>query len=689
MHDHSAHAEELISVKSVSLDASTILELKNNRGNDFNIDQVRIWLPSDDSFKSFKTEKGWTGKFEVGGKVLAFKPQTPVKPGESVKFGLKTNSENPIINWKTLDGDRTIETAATITKQSDQVGIIPEINQPKIVAINDNSFFRFIPEKPSIGSDFRIIGENFIPNQHLELYIADQMVKLIKIDNNGKFISTASVPNDLSPDRTEFALVDSGGTEKMISIRVNDSEIRELSTDAKISIEFTPKSAKRGETITLEGVASPDSTLTVTSKYQHGDVLSIDTITTDFNGKWKFDKLFPTDLSLGTIMLEITDGKSTAVRNFDIISSQLINISPSQSRYEVGDTVRFSGTAIPNEQISLIVEDPSGMEVFSESFKVPKSGNIEFNFETMLGFVEGTYVLHSFQMSETGISVVGLGVIPQQVLTVSTSNLNYSMGDDVVLRIHGEPHASVSVVLIDESDQTKINDSVELDDNGNYSYFVGSNELGTGAFEVEIRHGVTRGYTVFTVGLSTGSGPIEFQLTKAEYYLGDQILIIGNTGNSVILSVAITDPTGTIIRELETFSDRIGTFKVDTFKIPSNGKFGQWTVAVSSDENIVEQKFNVIDNTGNISVMLDKADLAYKLGDMVTITGKNALLGSSVQIFITDSAGFQVTPTLLISITATGEYYTLWQIPSELEPGTYEILVDDGFTDNSISFTIN
>ena len=154
-------------------------------------------------------------------------------------------------------------------------------------------------------------------------------------------------------------------------------------------------------------------------------------------------------------------------------------------------------------------------------------------------------------MSETGISVVGLGVIPQQVLTVSTSNLNYSMGDDVVLRIHGEPHASVSVVLIDESDQTKINDSVELDDNGNYSYFVGSNELGTGAFEVEIRHGVTRGYTVFTVGLSTGSGPIEFQLTKAEYYLGDQILIIGNTGNSVILSVAITDPTGTIIRELE------------------------------------------------------------------------------------------------------------------------------------------
>ena len=56
-------------------------------------------------------------------------------------------------------------------------------------------------------------------------------------------------------------MVDSGGTEKMISIRVNDSEIRELSTDAKISIEFTPKSAKRGETITLEAVSYTHLTL--------------------------------------------------------------------------------------------------------------------------------------------------------------------------------------------------------------------------------------------------------------------------------------------------------------------------------------------------------------------------------------------------------------------------------------------
>ena len=56
-------------------------------------------------------------------------------------------------------------------------------------------------------------------------------------------------------------------------------------------------------------------------------------------------------------MIEVTDGKSTVVRTFDVISSQLINIESVQKRYEIGDDVKFVGTAIPNSQLSVIVED--------------------------------------------------------------------------------------------------------------------------------------------------------------------------------------------------------------------------------------------------------------------------------------------------------------------------------------------
>ena len=688
-HEQSVYAEEVITVKSTALDTSSILELENNRGNDFNINSVRIWLSEDNSFKSFKTEKGWTGKFEVGGKVIVFSPQTSIKPGESVKFGIKTNSENPIINWKALDSaGQVIQSAATATKQSDTERI-PQITQTKIVAINDNSYFKFIPEKPSVGSDFRIIGENFIPNQNIKLYIGNQMIKTINIDGDGKFISTATVPDNLSVERTDFVLRDSGGTEKNVSMRLSDTQNRHMSSDLKISIDFTPKTVKRGDTIQLTGSATPDTTLTITSTNKNNKILNISTISTGFDGKWTFDNLFTTDLALGKITIKITDGKSTVIRNFDVISSQLINISSLQTRYEVGDTIKFAGSGIPNNEISLIVEDPTGIEVFSESFKVSSSGDIVFEVDTIVGFTEGTYILHAYQGSESAVSVVGVGVQPQEVLLVSSGQMNYSAGSDIDLIIRGEPHKAVSIVIIDESDKQKISDSIELDDNGNYIYFVESNELGTGAFTVEVRHGVSRGSTVFTIGLSTGTGLIEFQTIKDEYVLGDQILIIGKTGNSVILTVSIIDPSGSVIREFDTFSDRIGTFTVDNFKIPSNGKTGNWIVKIGNEENFVEKSFNVVELTDTIQVNLDKDDRIYRGGDMIAISGKNASIGSSVTVSITDLNGTKVTTNLFISITSTGEFYTIWQLPKNIEPGIYDISVNDSVTDASISFTVN
>jgi len=688
LNEQSAYAEDVISAKSVSLDNSSILELKNNRGSDFNIDSVRIWLGQDNSFKSFKTENGWTGKFEVGGKVLAFSPQDSVKPGEGVKFGLKTINENPVINWKALDSNgQIIQTAVVLSKQSDE-SETPEINQPKITAINDNSVFRFIPEKPSIGSDFRIIGENFIPNQNIEFYVGDQRIKSIKIDGDGKFISTAAIPNDITAERTDFVLIDSGGTEKKISLRLVDTANREISRDVKILIEHTNASVKRGEVVKLEGSATPATTLTITTKNKLGKILDIDTLTTGFDGKWGFDKIFPNDLNLGKILIEVTDGKSTVVRTFDVISSQLINIESVQKRYEIGDEVKFVGTAIPNTQLSVIVEDSIGVEIFSKTIDIDSSGNVDFDVGIDDGNTEGTYVLFAFQGAEEAISVVGIGVQPEPVMIVNTSKLNYNAGSIVDLNIRGEAYSSVAIVVIDESDQTKINDSIELDVNGNFVYEIDSAEIGTGAFTVEVRHGISRDVTVFTVGMSTGSGTIEFQTIKSEYTPGEQILVIGKTANSVILTVKINDPDGKLFREFDIFSDRIGTFTIDDFRIPSNGLLGQWVINIGNEGNFTQEVFTVEGVSDIIQIKLDRENGTYNTEDMVAISGKNAVPGSTVVLVINDSFGTQVIE-LKISVKDSGVYYTLWQIPKDLEVGTYEVLVNDGSTDSSMSLIIN
>ena len=95
--DITAYGEEQIIANSIGFENSTILELIKNRGNNTEINSVRIWLSEDNSFQSFKTERRWMGKNTPQG-VIIFTTQDSLKPGEVVKFGIKTEFENPIIN---------------------------------------------------------------------------------------------------------------------------------------------------------------------------------------------------------------------------------------------------------------------------------------------------------------------------------------------------------------------------------------------------------------------------------------------------------------------------------------------------------------------------------------------------------------------------------------------------------------
>jgi len=91
---------EEIMVKSIFYEKSTIIEFTNEGKEDVN--SISIWLGSDYTFESFKTEMGWLGEKTPQG-VIIFTSSEPIKPGESVKFGVKTNESNPGINWKALD----------------------------------------------------------------------------------------------------------------------------------------------------------------------------------------------------------------------------------------------------------------------------------------------------------------------------------------------------------------------------------------------------------------------------------------------------------------------------------------------------------------------------------------------------------------------------------------------------------
>lgn len=679
-------ADEIIAT-STGFENSTILELKNSRGNSDSIDSVRIWLSEENEFKSFKTEKGWMGKNTPQG-VIIFTSQKEINPGEGVKFGIKTTKQNPIINWKAVNANGEIISSATVKVTKSEItqnGY--DLNESGIIGIKDESTFRFIPEKPSANSDFRVIGEKFVPNESLDFYIEGKFDRTVKIDVDGKIFFTSKVPNVDNDERAEFSLQDSGGNEKSISLRILQLTNREISEDMKLSLGNTPQQIKRGESIILEGTATPNTTLTITMKYLNGDIVSIDTIESKFDGKWTFDVLFLPDLELSTIALEISDGKTKALRNLEVISARVINIIPEFSMYESGDTVSFTGIALPNKDMSIILEDSIGTEIFSKTILVDETGKIDLQIDIPRGSVEGTYVLTTYQEEEEGITIFGVGQEPEEIIIVKPSKLNFNSGEIVKITIQGPTNAQVSIIVIDSADREKFSDTINLGPDGKEIYKIDTKDLPTGSFTFNAKRGESSGSALFTVGLTTGSGAISIQTTRDVYKQGEQLLILGSTGaTNVLLDITITDSAGNVIKKFETFSDRFGVFKVDNFRVPSDAELGVWKINAKSGGNFKEFEFSVSGENVVLTISTNKSN--YDHNEFMDIAGKGARLSATVTITIFDPSGNKVDE-LNITAKSNGEFLTMWKIPAILESGEYNMTADDGASTTSTKFTIN
>ena len=690
--DYIAYAENEIIVNSIGFENSTVLEFKNSRGNNTEIDSVRIWLGDGNSFQSFKTEKGWMGKNTPQG-VIIFTTQDSIRPGESVKFGIKTLVEKPSVNWKALDSNGNIIKTAkvlTSTESSDVTNItdVPEINQPESVGLKDASTFRLIPDKLSPGSDFRLLGTNFIPNQSLTFYINDKLTKSFSTDNNGNFLLTSKISEQIDPGRAEFSITDSVGAEKEISIRLLESNKRLILQTSEVVLANTPSTVIRGDTVLLQGTGTPETTLTITTQ-QSEETISINTITTEPNGEWSFENLFPPDIGLETVTIIVTDGKSEVSRNIDIISSKKITINSDEPRYEQGDVVTFSGNAIANQNLLISLEDPKGTEIFSNIITVDSSGIVSFEIPISKTSMKGTYILYSNQGDEESITVVGIGEDPIEVIVVDTSKLNYSSNENVVITIQGMPNASVSLIVIDEASKERLSDSVELGPDGFLIYEFSAGDLSSGAFSIELRQGKARGDAVFTIGLTSGSGPIQMQTTKDQYNPGESILVMGNTGKNSLITVSLYDPDDNILKQIETFSNKEGAFRTDKFRIPNDPLMGEWVIKAKSGGNIAEYKIKVAAQLDDVIILVDKESLTYSFSEIVNISGAGATEGTALKVEFFDINGDSISGTLTIYATNTGEYRTSWIIPDDIEPGPIEIRVTSTGNTASITITVN
>ena len=685
-----AYAED-ITVSSIGLDETVIVEFTNESNEEINT--FRIWLGSDFNFKSFKTEKGWIGEKTPQG-VIIFTTPEPIKKGESVKFGVKADNKNPGVNWKALDSKGAQHgTGKVLPKELPKVienTQIKPVQTPAGAGILSDSVFRIIPEKPNVGSSIRVTGDNFGASQEFDFYIDSSKIGSFTTDENGHFMTTMKIPENQDADRVDLKVKDSDGEEKKISLRIGEVENRIPEADnIKLTIKGIPNVIHRGDFLEISGTGVPNGAITGEIRNPEGDIINSRTAEIDSKGNWKLAEpiIIPLDTPFGKYSATISDGRDNVLKSWTVESDKKIIIAPDHLKFEPGEVMKFNGTALPNKPIEIILEDPQGKELFSDIIQLDESGFVEFEYTTEQSSVKGTYTLIATQEKDTEFIFAGLGQLPSIPVNLEFDELNYSAGDTAVISISGKASEIVSLLIIDPSDKPKGESiSITLGGDGTAEYQLDLKGYGSGVYSAVISKGSAQSSEVFTVGLQTGSGDIQINTTKLDYAPGDSILILGDTGANVLLTVSLADPDGNIIKEKETFSNKDGKISEGTFRIPSDGKAGIWTINAKSGANFDTIEIEVI------STIIEGIQITVKEG--INIPG----VGDSMQIKIVGvsqttaieiiSADGEIIDSLEFVASSGGEINQPWIIPKETEPGTYTIKVSDAFTSGESTFEI-
>jgi len=467
-----ANAQE-INVKSFAFEETTIIEFTND--SDEEIDTFRIWLGSDFNFKSFKTEKGWVGEKTPLG-VIIFTSSETIKPGESVKFGVKTDKVKPGINWKALDKvDNVIDTGKVLSGELPKVIQNTEIKQDQILGdtgtgISTESIFRIVPEKPNVGSSIRVTGDEFGASQEFDFYIDSKKVGSFETDEDGHFMTTmkipddVKIPNDEKDVRVSFIIKDKDGQQKELSFRIGEVSNRiVIDENIPLKIKNVPSVIHPGDVITYSGTGTPGSSIITTVFNADEDIVNTIPLTVDNNGNWSHEASIPLLSDFGNYRVEVSFGEERVSRVITVESSEKILIIPSNIKFVQGSIMTFNGTGLPNQDLEIILENPQGNEIFSNVINVGEKGFIEFEIPTTYNDVEGTYVLFASQGDESIITFVGLGVIAEPKLVLKMDKLNYMAQDIANILVEGPPTEKVTFIILNPSDKEYIQILLQLD----------------------------------------------------------------------------------------------------------------------------------------------------------------------------------------------------------------------------------
>ena len=689
-------AAENIFVNAKSFENTIIIEFENGLvGVDDTIKTIKIWLGTDNSFKSFKSEPGWGGGKYSDGQLLVFTATNPLKPGESIKFGVITDKKASGINWKVLDKNEIqLSTGNALPQEISQASPIIEGDAKMIEEIKETAeslygIKKFIPEKLRVDSNVRLTGNGFNSEQTLQFYLDNVSLKSIKTNKEGNFVTTLHIPDTINPGTSEFIIKNEFGDLQSTNVNISESKNRFLPEATGFEITNIPREIRLEDTLSISGNGPPLTTIILSINNEQDILETVRVIDINANGKWSFEEIVTTDEILGAKTYFLKNGVNHILREVEFKSDKLLSFSTAATRYSAGDTVIFTGSGIPNKDLTLFVKDPNGKIIHFDIIKIGATGEAQFEFTTTNAFKTGTYVLVTKHENESDAHLFGIGQYPTTQIVVLTDKTNYigTGSSAAFVNIVGPPSTSLLLTIIDPSDNSKLSDTITTNSAGEYRYELNLTGYSTGVYKAVVSKANIQDSVKFAVGVQTGSGDISITPPKQFHIPGEQLVISGQTEqNNSILTVSLTDPSENTISRIEIFSDSSGSFSTNLLGIPSNAEIGDWKITIKSKLDTAENIITVsLTTETTLSLNIEKT--VYQNGDVVSINGTSPTTVSYVIITIKNSSQDTIEE-LETPITGNGNFSLPWIIPTDLPFGMYTILVSDGTSTDSTQIDI-
>ena len=124
------------------------------------------------------------------------------------------------------------------------------------------------------------------------------MLKSIKSDTQGNFITTFHIPAEINTGANEFIIKNEYGDLQSTNVNISEQKNRFLRQDVNFEITDIPAGIRLGETLSISGNGQPSNSLILTKKT--GDIIEkIRVIDINSNGKWTYEEVIHTDEIIG------------------------------------------------------------------------------------------------------------------------------------------------------------------------------------------------------------------------------------------------------------------------------------------------------------------------------------------------------------------------------------------------------